>query len=169
MEGLVSQVSTVPSTPCHLFYVDDFLLFFRATKRSLDCIKSLLRRYELLAGQHIISKRAIYSLGNAALEELGWSQTWLLSLWPISLLCTWASLFFLVLQDIATSLSSWTLCGPSFLVGSPSPSPLQAGWLWWNMFWLPFQFTHLSLFQSQRKLALLWKSWWETFCVGRCK
>lgn len=99
-------------------------------------------------------------IGKCSIRRARMVSDLLLSLWPISLLCTWASLFFLVLQDIATSLSSWTLCGPSFLVGSPSPSPLQAGWLWW----LPFQFTHLSLFQSQRKLALLLKSWWETFC-----
>lgn len=68
---LVDQGELLPITsprvykvPSHVLYVDDILIFCRGTKRNLECLMSLFKRYSEASGQHVsCEKSKVYSGG----------------------------------------------------------------------------------------------------------
>ena len=50
-ERKIYHVSPIHSTPCHLFYADDILIFLKAPTRSLQIIKNLLDYYQRATSQ----------------------------------------------------------------------------------------------------------------------
>ena len=49
--GKIVPISPVPSTPCHLLYADDIMLFIKAHKSGMRHLQGLLSQYQASSGQ----------------------------------------------------------------------------------------------------------------------
>lgn len=61
---LISPLSKVPFTPCHLFYADDILIFLTVHKKGLLALKEVLASYQFNSGQSINIRKSNVFLGN---------------------------------------------------------------------------------------------------------
>ena len=61
--GKIVPISLVQSTPCHLLYADDILLFMKAYKRGLSIIKEILSKYQASSGQRFNLQKSKLFLG----------------------------------------------------------------------------------------------------------
>lgn len=65
----IVPISPVPSTPCHLLYADDILLFLKAHKSGLRSIKDLLSKYQTSYGQCFNLQKSFRFLGNCSFRR----------------------------------------------------------------------------------------------------
>ncbi|XXG42272.1 hypothetical protein AAC387_Pa01g2591 [Persea americana] len=64
LEGSIAPISSVSSTPCHLLYADDILLFLKAHKPGLRTLQSLLRLYQDSLGQNFNLQKSQLFIGD---------------------------------------------------------------------------------------------------------
>lgn len=65
---LVLPLSTVPKTPCHLFYADEILLFLKGNKNGLLALKDILANYQFSSGQSINFGKSKLFIGKCSLR-----------------------------------------------------------------------------------------------------
>lgn len=59
----ILPLSIVPNTPCHLFYVDDILLYLKGNKKGLQSLKEVLANYQVSYGQSINLVKSKFFIG----------------------------------------------------------------------------------------------------------
>lgn len=64
--GKIEPISPVPSTPCHLLYADDILLFLKARKAGLRHIYGLLLMYQSSSGLNFNLQKSSLYLGKCS-------------------------------------------------------------------------------------------------------
>ncbi|XXG63642.1 hypothetical protein AAC387_Pa05g1782 [Persea americana] len=64
--GKIVSISPVPSTPCHLLYANDILLFLKAFKPGLRHIQELLLKYQASSGQCFNLQKSNLYLGKCS-------------------------------------------------------------------------------------------------------
>lgn len=60
---IIHPLSTVPSTPCHLLFADDILIFMKGATQSVRALQDLLELYQTASGQFFNLYKSLLKFG----------------------------------------------------------------------------------------------------------
>lgn len=69
LEGFILPISQVSSTPCHLIYADDILVFLKGFKRGMRRLHYLLHLYQDSSGQCFNLQKSYLFLGKCSARK----------------------------------------------------------------------------------------------------
>ncbi|XXG76899.1 hypothetical protein AAC387_Pa08g1162 [Persea americana] len=69
-QGLFLPLSKVPSTPCHLLYADDILIFMKGVASSVLILQDLLETYQSARGQFFNLQKSQLHLGKCSTRRI---------------------------------------------------------------------------------------------------